>query len=135
MYLGEEEIRQINGHLAEKIAPYLVVLYGSAASGRMHAGSDIDIAFLCDQNPSAYQVFMIAQELADILGRDVDLVNLQQASTVFQTQVVGSGKVIYCSDDHRRMLFEMLTLKKYAKLNEERQHIIEQITRRGSIYE
>ncbi|MEG6616144.1 nucleotidyltransferase domain-containing protein [Peptococcaceae bacterium 1198_IL3148] len=135
MDIGAEKIKLINEHLIEKIAPYLIVLFGSAASGRMHSGSDIDIAFLSDKDLSAYEVFMIAQELADILDRDVDLVNLQQASTVFQAQVVGSGKIIYCSDDNRRMQFEMLTLKKYARLNEERRCIIEQITRRGSIYE
>jgi hypothetical protein len=76
---------------------------------------------------------MIGQKLASLLDREVDLVDLSKASTVFQVQVVSTGKVIYCNDERRRMFFEMTVLKKYAMLNEERQCILEEIRERGTI--
>jgi hypothetical protein len=82
-----------------------------------------------------YQLFMIAQELASELNRDVDLIDLNEASTVFQAQVVHTGKVIYCADEKRKDLYELKTLKMYAKLNEERLPILKNIDERGSIYE
>lgn len=78
--------------------------------------------------------FMKAQELADIFNRDVDLVNLSLASTVFKAQVVGKGKVIFCSDDTKRMYFELRSFKEYALLNEERAKILERIRKSGTVY-
>ena len=93
--------------------------------------SDIDIAFLSEKKLSAYDVFMVGQELAGLLNRDVDLVDLSISSTVFQARVITTGKVIYCNNDTKRMLFEMVTLKKYARLNEERRHIMDKLFKRG----
>nr|WP_233432541.1 MULTISPECIES: nucleotidyltransferase domain-containing protein [Thermoanaerobacterium] len=92
------------------------------------------MAYLSDKDISGYDLFMISQELADLLKRDVDLIDLRKASTVFKAQVVGTKKIIYCSDDLRRMNFEMYALKDYAKLNEERAEIIDKILKRGRIY-
>ena len=50
---------------------------------------------------------MKAQELADIFNREVDLINLNTSSTVFIAQVIGTGKIIYCSDETKRMYFQM----------------------------
>lgn len=123
----------ITDYLIQRISPYLIILFGSAAGGNLRKDSDIDIAFLSDRKFSAYDIFMIGQGLADILGREVDLVDLNNASTVFQAQIISKGKVIHCSDKTKRMQFYMLTLKKYAKLNEERQYIFNKLERRGTI--
>jgi len=132
---GKEEIGLINKYLRKKISPYLIILYGSFAKGKARKDSDVDIAFLSDNKFSDYEIFMIGQGLADILGKDVDLVDLSRSSTVFQTQVISTGKVIYCSNEKKRMLFEMTVLKKYARLNEERQHILKKVMECGSVYE
>lgn len=134
MGINEKEIEKIKEYLKEKLAPYLIILFGSAVKGYMREDSDVDIAFLSDKELNSYEVFLIAQGLADLLGRDVDLVDLKKASTVFQVQVISTGKVIFCSDKTKRMVFEMTALKKYARLNEERECILEKIKERGSIY-
>jgi hypothetical protein len=77
---------------------------------------------------------MFAQELAEKINIDVDLIDLKKASTVFQGQIVSTGKAIYCLDDKKRMDYEMKTLKMYAKLNEERQFIIDNVQESGSIF-
>jgi len=132
--LEKEKITYIKELLIEKLNPYLIYLFGSAAKGKMGEESDIDIGFLSDNKISSYDIFMIAQELADQLDREVDLVDLNQASTVLQMQVVSSGKVIYFNNDTRRNLFEMVVFKKYARLNEERRVIIEKVKERGTVY-
>lgn len=121
-------------YLIEKINPAVVYLFGSAARDELREDSDVDIAYISDVKLTAYENFMLAQEIADIFKRDVDLINLNEASTVFKAQVVGKGKKIYCTDENRRMYFEMRALKDYAVLNEEREEIMKNIEKRGSVY-
>lgn len=120
--------------LVEKVKPFVIYLFGSGSRNELREDSDIDIAFISDEDVTPYQCFLIAQELADIFKREVDLVNLKDSSTVFRAQVVGSGRSVYCIDENRRMHFEMRALKEYALLNEEREIILRNIKERGSVY-
>lgn len=126
---------QVITFLNEKLDPFLIVVFGSTAKGTDRVDSDLDIAYLSDQTIEKYDRFMLSQELAALINKDVDLVDLNQATTVFATQIIQSGKTILCKDDKRRMEFEMKTLKMYAKLNEEREIVIKRIEESGSIYE
>ncbi|WP_197089566.1 nucleotidyltransferase domain-containing protein [Bacillus sp. SA1-12] len=125
---------EIINFLKEKISPHLIYIFGSTVKGTSNKGSDIDIAYLSDRTLDEYQIFILAQELASIINIDVDLIDLKKASTVFQGQIVSTGKVIYCPDDKIRMNYEMKTLKMYAKLNEERKLIIDNVQESGSIF-
>ncbi|KHF26794.1 Nucleotidyltransferase domain protein [Anoxybacillus sp. BCO1] len=88
--------------LKDAVSPYVIYLFGSAATGHVRPDSDIDIAFLSDKRSlDHYERFMLAQQSAERLQRDVDLIDLKQASTVFQAQIVSSGKVIYCADEQK----------------------------------
>lgn len=64
----------------------------------------------------------------------VDVADLRQCDTVFAAQVVSSAQVIYSADEAARQRFEMLTLAQYARLNEQRHGILQDIRQRGSIY-
>ncbi|MBN7573903.1 MULTISPECIES: type VII toxin-antitoxin system MntA family adenylyltransferase antitoxin [Clostridium] len=120
--------------LKKEFNPVVIYLFGSAAKDRLRDDSDIDIAFLTDNDVESYECFMKAQELADIFNREVDLINLNTSSTVFKAQVVGTGKRIYCKDETKRMYFEMRVFKAYAMLNEEREVILNKIKERGTVY-
>ncbi|WP_376774529.1 type VII toxin-antitoxin system MntA family adenylyltransferase antitoxin [Clostridium thailandense] len=135
MKLDKHNIQKIVDFLVKNINPYLIYLFGSSVNGNFREDSDIDIAFMSDKKITDYETFMLAQELADILKRDVDLINIKNASTVFKVQIIGKGESIYCSDNKRRMYFEMYALKDYALLNEEREIILKSIEQRGHIYE
>jgi predicted nucleotidyltransferase len=134
MNISETQINEINAHLSNSISPYLIILFGSAAKGSLTPDSDIDIGFLSDKNIEPYELFMIAQGLAGKLGKDVDLINLETASTVFKTQVIAKGKVILDNDSNRRRIFQMNSFKEYATLNEQRQCILDKLGQRGSIF-
>ena len=110
--------------LKDEVAATLVYIYGSYASCRQRPESDVDVAYLGEKVLSNYDRFMLAQRLASLLGRDVDLVDLRQASTVLQMQVVSKGRVVFCRDELSKQKHEMLIFKMYARLNEERQKIL-----------
>lgn len=63
-------------------------LLGSASKKQLKANSDIDIAFLSFSDIDEYTCFIKAQELAKIFKRDVDLIDLKKASTVFKAQLL-----------------------------------------------
>lgn len=127
----------IISQLQDEFSPYVIYVFGSAVNGNTRRDSDIDVAFVSEKTESidAYDIYLAAQGLAEKLNQDVDLVDLNRASTVFQAQVVSTGRVIFCNDNYKRDVFEMKTLKMYAKLNEERAVIIDRIGESGSIYE
>lgn len=60
---------------------------------------------------------MMAQELADELGRDVDLIDMSKASTVLNSIILGTGKIIYSSDENKKHEFQIKIYKDYALLN------------------
>lgn len=111
-----------------------VYLFGSANRNELKPESDIDIAFLSFSDIDEYTCFMKAQELAEIFKRDVDLIDLNKASTVFKAQIIGTSSLIYCNDDVKRAYFEMRALKEYALLNEERAEIIKNIQKGDKVY-
>ena len=130
----EDTLKIIVDLLVAQGGAYTVILFGSYGTGRTHSSSDIDIAFLGDKKLHSYEVFMLAQVLASRVGKEVDLIDLQAASTVMRAQIISSGHVMYCGDDSRRTAFFIRALKEYALLNEERNVILRLIERRGSVY-
>ncbi|RDZ11789.1 nucleotidyltransferase domain-containing protein [Priestia megaterium] len=128
--------QSITEFLHTHIQPSFIIVFGSFAKGTTHQESDIDIAFYVkDKKLDKYEIFMLAQELAALLKREVDLVNIAEASTVFQAQIYTTGIVIYSDDDTLRMNEQMKALKMYAKLNEERKDVLRKVDESGSIYE
>ncbi|WP_234117375.1 type VII toxin-antitoxin system MntA family adenylyltransferase antitoxin [Clostridium hydrogenum] len=117
--LDKDIINHIIDILTKNARPTLIYVFGSAARNELMEDSDIDIAYLSDVSLSNYEIFMLANDIADVVKRDIDLIDLNKASTVFKVQIVGNGKVIYCIDDTKRMYFEMYAFKHYALLNED----------------
>jgi uncharacterized protein len=126
----------IRDYLVSKINPTYLIVFGSYAKSTTHKSSDIDVAFYCENSQlTSYDIFLIAQELADILKIEVDLVNLRTASTVFKSQIYTNGIIIYSKDDTLLQKQQMTALSMYAKLNEEREEILKTINESGCIYE
>lgn len=134
--MDSQIVQSITDFLHTHIDPSFIIVFGSFAKGTIHQESDIDIGFYVKHKKlEKYEIFMLAQELATILKREVDLVNIAEASTVFQAQIYMTGTVIYSNDDRLRMSEQMKALKMYAKLNEERKDILKKVDESGSIYE
>ena len=129
--IDNRKIEIIKKVLVKALAPYLIYIFGSSVKGRGREDSDIDIAILTDRQIDEYKLFILSQKLADVLKREVDLVDLRKASTVFKVQIIKTGKLIYNSDNLRKMYFQMRAMRDYALLNEERMEIINKIKSRS----
>lgn len=124
-------VEVLRSRLADVVAVYL---FGSAASGELRPDSDIDLAILPATPIPAARLWSLAQELAVPAGRDVDLVDLSTASAVLRAQVVSAGIRLHCADEPRCEEFEDRVYSDYARLNEERRYILDDIRQRGSVY-
>lgn len=120
--------------LGARIHPFAVYLFGSAVRDTFRKDSDVDLAFLSDRTLTSYEQYLIAQEAADLLHREVDLVNLQTAETLFCAHIITHGRLLVNGDRVRVANFQIRTLKEYALLNEERAVILKGIRDRGSLY-
>jgi uncharacterized protein len=72
--------------------------------------------------------------LATQLHCDVDLIDLRAASTVMRMQVISTGECLFSANDRLQGEFEDLIYLTYARLNEERREILNDVRARGSIY-
>jgi len=130
--IGNEKINIIKNILVHAFSHHLIYIFGSTIKNRDRGESDIDIAILTDRKVDEYELFILSQKLADILKKEVDLIDLSKASTVFKIQIIKTGKLIYNSNNLKKMYFQMRTMKDYALLNEERQEVIDKIKSRGA---
>jgi len=124
-------VQTIRDAVPDVIAVYL---FGSMARGDESVRSDLDLAMLGRRPLDPVFRWELQQRLAVAAGRDVDLVDLRAASTVLRVQVLRDGQILFECDANARALFEATALSMYARLNEERRGIIEDVLRSGRIY-
>jgi len=70
-----------------------VYLFGSIVTNRLNDESDIDIAIIL-KNSKEYKIpdkIQIREELSELLGRDVDVVYLNDAPVILRMQVFRKG--------------------------------------------
>ena len=117
-------IKAILSHLPQTQAIYL---FGSWGSEHQNSLSDIDIGILLPV------IHTVSRSIQSQLQTDIstqlncehaDIIDLRSTDTVMQMQIIESGQLIYSDNSSAASEFEMLTLSKYQKLNNERQHII-----------
>ena len=72
--------------------------------------------------------------MARALRRSVDLVDLRRASAVMRMQVVASGVAVAVGNAPERERFEIVAYASYARLNEERRAIMDQIAEECTVY-
>jgi predicted nucleotidyltransferase len=114
-----------------------IYLFGTYLTPEQRQDSDADIAVLLPYE-KAKLVKNIAlsdcrDELETILKTTVDLINLRMVNTVFQTEIIQQGSIIYQRLERLVDEFEMQVLSSYQKLNDERAGIIEDILETGRI--
>lgn len=124
MISKETEIQIINLLKKEIQDLSSIYIYGSYALNQETSESDLDIAFLTATKISAVNKWKIQEKIAATLDKDVDLVDLKDASVVLRKEVVEKGKLIFSSDKYKTESFEMTTYSMYIDLNETRKHIL-----------
>jgi uncharacterized protein len=90
-------IQQLQQHIAPVLdgIPYQIYLFGSRANNTAHAGSDIDLAILAEQDlrlPLSQARFALENST---IPYKIDLVELQRTSPDFQQQVLREGQLLW----------------------------------------
>ncbi|MFH1227466.1 MAG: nucleotidyltransferase domain-containing protein [Planctomycetota bacterium] len=96
----QEITNRIQGVL-EKQRPKVIAayLFGSAVSGKDNRFSDIDLAVLIDPSGigrvSPELRINLSLELGALLGREVDVIILNNADTLLKYEIYRTGKIIF----------------------------------------
>lgn len=117
-----------------KVNVDFIILFGSFAKGTNRPDSDIDLAYFSKEPLSSYERFLLASELAEISGREIDLIDLKEIDTVFTMQIFSQGIPIYIQDENEFTRQKMRAYSMYATLSEQRASVIESIKERGSVF-
>lgn len=127
----QQAIRIIRESVPDVVAVYR---FGSTVSGKTHRESDVDFALLALAPIDPIRRFELQERLAVELRHNVDLIDLRSTSTVMRMQVVSTGEAIAVFDRPEKERFETYVYSSYARLNEERRAILEQVMRDGTVH-
>lgn len=122
------ELKALSPQLAEKI-PYLkmLVLFGSRATGRVHADSDWDFAALYNEeirnilitNPfSWFEVSTIISQFFKLPDDKVDVVELNNCSPIIAHFIADDGKLLYEKEPGEFAEFRKIALKSNVEMSE-----------------
>ena len=111
-----------------------VYRYGSAGGAFARADSDVDLAVLANRPIPFDELSRLTVELMRISGSDVDLNDMRRLPVTLRVQIVAEGCRLFAADVGTADEYAAHTLADYARLNEERKFILNDVRRRGSIY-
>lgn len=127
---GQAIVAHLRSALPDTMAVYA---FGSQVQGTAQADSDVDLAVLLPGYADPLRLWDTANELADLLGRDVDLLDLRAASTVMQHQVLTTGIRLW-GQEPAAGLFECYVLSEKNALDAARAGLLADIVREGKVY-
>jgi uncharacterized protein len=110
-----------------------IYAFGSRIQGTATSDSDLDLAVLVAGYAQPLVLWELANQLANELGYEVDLLDLRAATTVMQYQVITTGARLW-KKDVQTELFETYILREKMELDESRKGILEDIQKQGKIY-
>ena len=90
-----ELANQLRAALEGKPGLRLAVLFGSAARGKDHGGSDLDIGVLFGGDTTA-----IEADLHRLTGRIIDLIDLAQAPPLLRFEIARDGLLLIEEEPH-----------------------------------
>ena len=131
----EKQLKTVVVKLTQNISDLVaVLLFGTFGSEYETQQSDLDLALLARNPLDPVSLWKLTQEIAIDLNRDVDLIDLRQASTVFRYQILTTGQLIYCSDQNEFARFDTTSFSMYFDLQETRKEILKDYEDRNMKY-
>ncbi len=97
-----------------------IYIFGSFGTKYEKKDSDLDVAILPTKGVDTIVLWNLAQEIAIKINKDVDLIDLTSASTVFRHQIISSGTRIYCHDETQCAFIENCFTSMYLRFKEDR---------------
>lgn len=110
-----------------------IYLFGSQVTDYANESSDVDLAIYTGSNLSNEQVWECKFKLAERVNKEVDLIDLYDATTVLQFEVISTGERLFFANNGIEW-FESKVYWNYLTLNEDRRLILEDIAKTGKIH-
>ena len=121
----EDIIRRIAECAAEQPTILAAYVFGSVVQERLTAESDVDIGLLFESPPEGFRLLELQEELTGRIGRQADLVGLNQVSPILGMQVLKHGEVVFARSESAVRDFRVRTLFAYFDLKQVRKPIEE----------
>lgn len=112
----ETSLREVIALLDRRFGLDCLILFGSEARGGAGPGSDLDLAALFRTRPAEAALFEARAELERLVGRAVDLVDLQRASPILALQVLRDGRCIHGTESSGLAAFRATLPGRYEDL-------------------
>ncbi|OQY08602.1 MAG: hypothetical protein B6I28_04660 [Fusobacteriia bacterium 4572_132] len=126
----EEKVIRI---LKKYIDADLIYIFGSALNDRFNFDSDIDIAFLAHKTILSKKLMELKFELIKEMEREIDLIDLKDASLILTSEVIFKGKLIFKKDEKVKNEFEYRKIALYGQLLDDIKIVKDKIKERGYI--
>ena len=120
MQLSQASIEQAIKTVVVNASPPVIAayLFGSHATGKVWAESDVDVALLFGETDVSNQLEItgrLSEHLCQTLeGVEVDVVSLDGVPTHFAYEILRTGKLAFCANPRERIQFEMGVFEKYT---------------------
>jgi predicted nucleotidyltransferase len=121
----------LRASLSDLLAIYM---FGSQVQGETNRESDLDLAVLVAGRVDPLILWNLAQQLADQIKCEVDLIDLRATSTVMQYQIITTGKCLW-QKDSQGSLYECVILSEKTALDTRRADLLADIQKTGKIYD
>lgn len=108
-----------------------VLLYGSFARGEAWPDSDVDLALLAAKPLDSRLRFDIASALADVAGREVDLVDARRIGSDLAIEIVSGARALWVGDAEALLEWELYRLSESSHLHRERRELLDDFHRDG----
>ena len=120
MQLSQASIEQAIKTVVVNASPPVIAayLFGSHATGKVWAESDVDVALLFGETDVSNQLEItgrLSEHLCQALdGVEVDVVSLAGVPTHFTYEILRTGKLAFCANPHERIQFEMSIFERHT---------------------
>jgi predicted nucleotidyltransferase len=112
--MDEDKLKEALARIAEEYGIRLAVLFGSSVTGRLHHGSDIDIAILLKSPQIGFAEFgRLRRELQRAAGDcEIDLAFLNRADPFFLKKITESCVLLFGEESELHRL-KILSFRRY----------------------
>ena len=109
----EDKIQILSEYFNNASNVSFALIFGSYASGRQTKLSDLDIAIYFDNPPDGLDLLSLINTLSDLIGIEVDLAVLNNASAFLRHQVMKNYVVLTIKDRVNYRRFREKTITDY----------------------
>ena len=94
----DEVTARLGGALKARTEVRLAFLFGSSVSRGVESADDLDLAVVFTRPLALLEQCQLATQLEEAAGREVDLIDLDSASTLLRWEVVRTGIPVFVRD-------------------------------------